>query len=148
MAWQNKAQNVATLALGSQPRQRFARVRDKKEVREAHLILSKMQKSVRKWALTLPSELPLGELDSRSTPESSKNNCRGQIPLNWKVLYIIGNLLKRICLKWDHMTHLDIWHTNYGQKKGQESNWQFDFRPLKFGNQHDFLAYRWRATYP
>jgi hypothetical protein len=31
------------------------------------------------------------------------------------------------------MTHLDIRNTSYGQKKGQESNWQFDSRPLKVG---------------
>jgi hypothetical protein len=29
------------------------------------------------------------------------------------------------------MTHLDIYNTSYGQKKGQESNWQFDSRPRK-----------------
>jgi hypothetical protein len=27
------------------------------------------------------------------------------------------------------------WSPSYGQKKGQESNWQFDSRPLKVGNQ-------------
>jgi len=35
----------------------------------------------------------------------------------------------------------------YGQKKGRESNWQFDSRPLKFGNQPDFLACRWCAIF-
>ncbi len=32
-------------------------------------------------------------------------------------------------------------------KKGRESNWQFDSRPLKVENRPDFLACRWRATY-
>jgi hypothetical protein len=32
------------------------------------------------------------------------------------------------------------------QKKGRESNCQFDFRPLKVGNGLDFLACRWRVT--
>ncbi len=32
------------------------------------------------------------------------------------------------------MSHLDICSPSYGQKKGQESNWQFDSRPLKVGN--------------
>ncbi len=41
----------------------------------------------------------------------------GQNPLVWRVLYIIGKLLKRKCLKWAHMTHLDIWNTSYGQKR-------------------------------
>jgi hypothetical protein len=45
------------------------------------------------------------------------------------------------------MTHLDTSNTSYGQKKGWESNWQFDFRPLKVMNHLDFLAFRWRATY-
>ncbi len=45
------------------------------------------------------------------------------------------------------MTHLDISNTSYGQKKGRESNWQFDSRPLKVENCLDFLACRWRATY-
>jgi len=34
--------------------------------------------------------------------------------MDWRVLYIIGNLLKCRCLKWAHMTHLDIWNTSYG----------------------------------
>jgi hypothetical protein len=55
--------------------------------------------------------------------------------------------LKCRCLKWACMTHLDIWSSNYGQTKGQESNWQFDFQPLKVGNRLAFLAFRWRATY-
>jgi hypothetical protein len=31
------------------------------------------------------------------------------------------------------MGHLDIYNTSYGKKKGPESNWQFDSRPLKLG---------------
>jgi hypothetical protein len=45
------------------------------------------------------------------------------------------------------MTHLDSSNTSYGQKKGWESNWQFDSRPLKVKNHPDFLAFRWHATY-
>jgi len=45
------------------------------------------------------------------------------------------------------MTHLDIWNTSYGQKKGRESNWQFDSRPLKVRDRPDLLACRWHATY-
>jgi hypothetical protein len=45
------------------------------------------------------------------------------------------------------MTRLDNSNTNYGQKKGRESNWQFDSRPLKVGNCPNFLACRWRAIY-
>jgi hypothetical protein len=72
---------------------------------------------------------------------------QGQNPMDWKVIYIIEKLLKRKCLKWARMTHLDIWNTSYGQKKGRESNWQFDYWPLKVRNRPDFLMFRWRVTY-
>ncbi len=81
------------------------------------------------------------------TSESSKRDCRGQKSSPWKFLSIIGKLLKCRCLKWARIAHLDIWKTSYGQKKGRESNWQFDSRPLKVGNRPDFLACRWHATY-
>jgi hypothetical protein len=45
-----------------------------------------------------------------------------------------GKVLKCRCPKWPRMCHLDICSPSYGQKKGQESNWQFDSRPLKVGN--------------
>jgi hypothetical protein len=35
--------------------------------------------------------------------------------LDWGVIYVIGKLLERRCLKWALMTHLDIWNTSYGQ---------------------------------
>jgi len=35
------------------------------------------------------------------------------------------------------MSHLDICSPSYGQKKGRESNWQFNSRPLKVGNRPD-----------
>ncbi len=60
--------------------------------------------------------------------------------MNWEVSYIIGKFLELKCLKWAHMTHLDTSNTSYGQKKGQESNWQFDFRPLKVKNRPDSLC--------
>jgi hypothetical protein len=63
------------------------------------------------------------------------------------VLYFIGKLLKRKCLKWACIAHLDIYNTSYGQKNGRQPNWQFDFRPLKVKNRTDFCACRWTATY-
>jgi hypothetical protein len=56
------------------------------------------------------------------------------------VLYIIGKLLERKCLEWARITHLDIWNTSYGQKKGRESNCQFDSQPKKIGNNPIYLA--------
>jgi len=37
--------------------------------------------------------------------------------MDWKIIYIIEKLLKRRCLQWVCMTHLNIWNTSYGQKK-------------------------------
>jgi hypothetical protein len=67
--------------------------------------------------------------------------------MDWGVYYIIKNLLECRCLKWAHITHLDISNTSYGQKKGYESNWQFDSRPLKVRNRPNFLACRRCVTY-
>jgi hypothetical protein len=125
----------------------LARGRNKWETRETHLILPGVQESVREWTLTLPRQLPLGELESRWTPEFSWNDFRGQNPLVYKNIYIIEKLLKRRRLKWARITHLDIWNTSYDQKKGRESNWQFDSQPLKVGNRFNFRACKWRATY-
>jgi hypothetical protein len=43
-------------------------------------------------------------------------------------------VLKLRYRKWPRIGHLDICSPSYGQKKGRESNWQFDPRPLKVGN--------------
>jgi hypothetical protein len=89
----------------------------------------------------------VGSWSLERTPKFSERDCRGQNSSPWRVLYIIGKLLKCRCLKWACMAHLDIWNTSYGQKKGRESNWQFDSRPLKVGNWPDLLGFRRRATY-
>jgi len=67
------------------------------------------------------------------------------------VLYINGKLLKLRCLKWARIAHSDICNTSYGQKKGRESNCQFDSRPLKVGNRplsdvrFGSATWRWKA---
>jgi len=49
------------------------------------------------------------------------------------------------------MGHLGICSISYGNKKGRESNWQFDSEPLKVGNWPDLGAcrsiaiHRWKA---
>jgi hypothetical protein len=98
---------VATLNSGWWPKQGLARMRDKREAREAHLILLGVQESVREWTLTLPNELPLWELESWWSPKFSESNFRGQNPLNWRLPYITRKLLKFRCLKWACMIHLD-----------------------------------------
>jgi hypothetical protein len=88
-----------------------------------------------------------GTWESSGTPKNSERNCRGQNTLHWSNLYTIGKVLKCRCPKWPHMSHLDIWSTSYGRKKGRESNWQFDSRPLKVGNRPDSGACRWSVTH-
>jgi hypothetical protein len=90
---------------------------------------------------------PFGELESWWTLEPLESNCRGQNTSHWRFFYIIGKLLKCRCLKWACMTCLDICNTSYGKKKGQESNWQFNSRPQKVGNQPNFYACKWSAIH-
>jgi len=72
-----------------------------------------------------------GKMESFGTPENSKDDLRGRIFSPWCVLYINGKVLKRRCPKCPRM---GICSPSYGQKKGRESNWQFDSRPLKVKN--------------
>ncbi len=77
----------------------------------------------------------VGDLESSGTPECLEFDNKGQKTSNWGVLGVIRKVLKCRCLKWPRIGHLDICSPSYGQKKGWESNWQFDSRPLKVGNQ-------------
>jgi hypothetical protein len=86
-----------------------------------------------KWENATPTPKS-GDLESSGTSENSEDDLRGQISSPWCVLYVIRKVLKSRCPKWPRMSHLDICSLSYGQKKGQESNWQFDSRPLKVGN--------------
>jgi len=88
-----------------------------------------------------------GILESSRTPETLELDYRGQNTLPWCVYYTVGNFLKCRYLKWPRMSHLDICSTSYGQKKGRESNRQFDSRPLKVDNQPDPGVCRWSATH-
>jgi len=67
--------------------------------------------------------------------------------LHWGVLYTVRKLSKCRCPKWPRMSHLDICSTSYKRKKGRESNWQFDSRPLKVGNRPDPGVCKWSATH-
>ncbi len=71
---------------------------------------------------------------------------QGSKHLTLKRSYVIRKLLKCRCRKWPRMNHLDICSTSYGKKKGQESNWQFDSRPLKVGNRPNPGVCRWNVT--
>jgi hypothetical protein len=89
----------------------------------------------------------MGTWESFGSPENSELDCRGQNTSLWGVIYIVGKVLKRICRKWPRMNHSDICSTSYVRKKGQESNWQFDSRPLKVGNRLDAGVCRRSATH-
>jgi hypothetical protein len=89
----------------------------------------------------------MGTWESSGTPENSELDCRGQNTSPRDVLYTVGKVLKLNCWKWPRMSHLDICNISYVQKKGRESKWQFDSRPLKVRNRPDSLAFRWRARY-
>jgi len=81
--------------------------------------------------LTLPKVgtwSPLGLPKTQSLIAGVKTPCIGGF------LYSVRKVLKCRCPKWLRMSHLDICSPSYGQKKGRESNWQFDSRPLKVRN--------------
>ncbi len=98
--------------------------------------------------LTFPKS---GKMESSGTPKNSEDDLKGQISLPWCVLYINRNFLKSRFPKWPRIGHLDIYSPSYGQKKGRESNCQFDSRPLKVRNQplldvsSKSATWRWKA---
>jgi hypothetical protein len=85
----------------------------------------------------------IGDLESSGAPECLEFNSRRQNTLDWDVFNVIGKVLKCRCPKWPRIGHLDICSPSYGQKKGQESNWQFDSQPQKVGNRPFLDVCRW-----
>jgi len=81
-----------------------------------------------------PNTPKVGDLESSGTPECLEFYIKAQNTSHWGVLGVIEKVLKRRYRKWPRIGHLDICSPSYGQKKGRESNWQFDSRPLKVGN--------------
>jgi hypothetical protein len=82
-----------------------------------------------------PNTPKVGDWESSGTPECLGFDSKAQNTKHWGVLGVIEKVLKRTYRKWPRIGHLDICNPSYGQKKGRESNWQFDSRPLKVGNQ-------------
>jgi hypothetical protein len=74
------------------------------------------------------------DLESSGTPECSELDRKGKNTSHWGVLGVVGKVLKRRYRKCPRIGNSDICSSSYGQKKGRESNWQFDSRPLKVGN--------------
>jgi hypothetical protein len=83
------------------------------------------------WSPTLGKS---EDLESSRTPECLELDSKGQNTSHWGVLGVIGNVLKRRYRKCPRIGNSDICSPSYGQKKGRESNWQFDSRPLKVRN--------------
>jgi hypothetical protein len=81
----------------------------------------------------------MGIWESSKTPKNSEFDRRGQSTLPWSFFYTIEKVLKCRCRKWPRMSHLDICSTSYGRKKGWESNWQFDYWPLKVENRPEVM---------
>ncbi len=65
-------------------------------------------------------------LESSGTPENSEDDLEDQNTSHWGVLSVIGKFLKRRYRKCPRILDLDVCNSSYGQKKGRESNWQFD----------------------
>jgi hypothetical protein len=81
-----------------------------------------------------PNTSKVGDLESSGTPECLEFNRKAQNTSHWGVLNVIGKVLKHRYRKWPRIGHLDIFSPSYRQKKGRESNRQFDSRLLVVGN--------------
>jgi hypothetical protein len=77
----------------------------------------------------LPSALPLWELYSYESCECSEPWLERKASTKLGPHDTINKALKCKCLKWARIVHLNLIFMNYDQKKGWESNWEFDFRP-------------------
>jgi hypothetical protein len=89
----------------------------------------------------------VGDLESSWTLECLGFDSRGRNTLDLRVLGVIEKVLKCRCPKWPRIGHLDICSPSNGQKKGRESNWQFDSRPIKVGNRPLLDICRWSAIW-
>jgi hypothetical protein len=76
----------------------------------------------------------VGGWESSGTPEGLELDSKGKNTSHWGVLDVIGKILKRRYRKCPRIGNSNICSPSYGQKKGRESNWQFNSRPLKVGN--------------
>jgi hypothetical protein len=84
------------------------------------------------WSPTLGK---VGDLESFGTPKCLELDSKAQNTSHWSVLGVIGKVLKPRYRKCPRIGNVDICSPSYGQKKGWESNWQFDSQPLKVENQ-------------
>jgi hypothetical protein len=100
-----------------------------------------VQKNVSEWTPMFLSEFPFWELESQWTPEFLVGNCRGQNSLDWRVPYIIENLLDCRCLKWVLKTQVRA------KKRVQSQIANLTPKSPIVGNCLESLVCRWQATY-
>jgi hypothetical protein len=99
------------------------------------------------WSPTLGK---VRDLEFSGTLEYSELDNKGQNTLHWGVLGVIGKGLKHRYRKWPRIGNSNICSPSYGQKKGWESNYQFDSWPLKVGNRplldvrFECATWRWK----
>jgi hypothetical protein len=90
------------------------------------------------------------ELESSGTPECWELDNKGPNTSHWGVLGVVEKILKRRYRKCPRIGNSDICNSSYGQKKGRESNCQFDSRPLKVRNRclpdirFECATWRWK----
>jgi hypothetical protein len=98
--------------------------------------------------LTLPK---MGVWSPPGLPKTQKTIAGVKTPYIDVFFISLEKVLKFRCPKWPRMSHLDICSPSYGQKKGRESNWQFDSWSLKVGNRPapnvcwGSAIWRWKA---
>jgi len=83
----------------------------------------------KKWSLMTPSALPLWELHLCVNLKCSKPWLKRQTSTKLGPQDTIGKVLKFKCLTFPCIVHWDLIYMNYDQKKGRESNWEFDSWP-------------------
>jgi hypothetical protein len=91
--------------------------------------LLQMMESARDEAQWLPNALPLWELHSCESYKCSEPWLERQKNIKLCPHDTIRKVLNPRWLKCPHIVHLNLICMSYDQKKGRESNWEFDFRP-------------------
>jgi hypothetical protein len=88
--------------------------------------LSQMGENARDGSQCLANALPLWELHLCRSPKCLEPWLEKQTNTILGPYNTMGKVLRCRCLKCPLIVHLDLIYMNYDQKKGQESNWEFD----------------------
>jgi hypothetical protein len=88
-----------------------------------------MGENVKDEAQWFPSPFPLWELHLCGSCKCSEPWLKSKKNTKLGPQDIITKVLKFRCSKCPHIVHLDLICMSCDQKKGRESNWEFDYRP-------------------